>query len=456
MIFFYLLFSIFYPLGDFSVEGQTSPSKTSSLRALSDEFAKAAEKVKPSVVSVRTTSVAIYVDPHDFFFGPGPSGQPRSGSQEIPRGMGSGILIPGDYILTNNHVIQGAKNIYVTLANGRQMRAKVIGTDSKSDVAVVKLSEASRLSAAELGDSDSVRVGDWVLAVGNPFGLDQTVTVGIISAKGRGDVKITDYGDFIQTDVAINPGNSGGALVDLDGKVIGMNTAIVSRSGGYEGVGFAIPVNMARTIMESLIKDGKVTRGYLGVQLHSMTRELAEMLGFKEAGGLVVAGVEPASPAEKAGLQARDVVTRFNGKELDSPRHFSTLVKTAPIGQEVELTVVRDGREQLIKIRIGAATPEIVAADTLGIEVATLDRVTAERYGYQGSAAGVVITRVDPNSRAASIGLQEGDLIVGINNQKIQNAKTYGEAIDKLSDSKKILLNVVRGRRYFYAVLPLK
>jgi len=427
---------------------QATTSKTSALRALSDEVAAVAEKVKPSVVSVSTTAEVIFVDP----FGR------RRGlhAQEVPKGMGSGIIVDGDYILTNNHVIQGAKSIYVKLADGRKTRATVVGADPHSDVAVVKVVELKRLVPAKLGNSDAMRVGDWVVAIGNPFGLEQTVTTGIISAKGRANVKIADEADFIQTDAAINPGNSGGPLVDLDGNVIGINTAIASSSGGYQGVGFAIPINMARNVMESLIKNGKVIRGYLGVSIQDISPEIAEMIGLQNTRGVTVAGVERDSPAEKSGLQPKDIVTHLDDKEIESSRQFAALVRTSPISREVELKILREGKTLTFKMVIAPFSPQMAATETLGIEVADLANAVADQYGYPKGTTGVVITRVNPNGIGASVKLQKGDLIVGINKQKVLNATAYGEMIEKVSGSEKILLHLVRGRQMFYVVIPLK
>jgi serine protease Do len=436
---------------------KTAPAadgKVGILRTLSDEFAKAAEKIKPSVVSVRTTSEVALVDPYEYFYGP--RYRRRSPKEEeVPLGMGSGIVVNNGYVLTNNHVIKGASRIYVKLSDGRQIEGHVVGTDPNADVAVVKLSSGERLVSAELGDSDSMRVGDWVLAVGNPLGLEQTVTAGIISAKGRSDMNIAHYEDFIQTDAAINPGNSGGPLVDLDGKVIGMNTAIASQTGGYQGMGFAIPINMARVIMESLIKDGKVNRGYLGVQMQEINPKLSKMLGLKETQGVLVVQVEPDSPALSAGLQRNDVVTRFNGKPIDSVRRLMSLIKTSLAGQVVELTVIRDGQEKVLKVKLANETPQAAAVESLGIEVANVDTATAERYGYRKSTGGVVITRVDPAGRAAVAGLSEGDLIMAINKQKVADLKAYSELIGKVGDGDVMLLVVHQGR-YFYVPLPGK
>ncbi len=426
-----------------------------SLRSLSDQFAKASEKIKLSVVSVSTTSDVMMVDPLEYFFGaPRPNGQRER--KEIPRGTGTGILLEDGYVLTNNHVIEGADTIYVKFADGRKAKAKVVGADPATDIAVVKVSNMTGLVAAELGDSDGIRVGEWVLAVGNPFGLEQTVTAGIVSAKGRPDLNPQGIGEFIQTDAAINPGNSGGPLVDVDGKVIGINSAILSRTGGYEGIGFAIPINLARNIMQSLIKDGKVTRGYLGVHVQEMSPELADMLGMKKVDGVLVSFIETGSPAEKAGLRVKDVIVKYAGKNVESARHFASVVKTSRVDQVIDLVVVRDGKEFPLRVQIGAVNANMALSEKLGIQVASLDRGLAERYDYPAGTSGVVITQVDPSGRGAEAGLQEGDVIAGLNKQSIPNIKTYTEVLEKISGNDKILFHIMRGPQHGYIVVPLR
>ncbi len=431
-----------------------APSPDVSLRSLSDQFVKAAEKIKMSVVSVSTTREVIMIDPLDYLFGS--RGNRPAERQEVPRGTGSGILLEDGYVLTNNHVIEGADTIYIKFADGRKAKAKVVGTDPPTDVAIVKVTGIDRLTPAQLGDSDAMRVGDWVLAVGNPFGLEQTVTAGIISAKGRPDINPQGIGELLQTDAAINPGNSGGPLVDVDGKVIGINSAILSGTGGYQGIGFAIPINLARDIMQSLIKDGKVTRGYLGVHVQELTPDLADLLGVKDVAGVIVAFVEANSPVEKAGLQAKDIIIRYNGKPVESARHFAMLIKTAHVGQNVELVVLREGVEKTLQTQIAGLSAKIGVSEKLGIQVADLDAAMTQRYDHPRGITGVVITQVDPNGRAAAVGLQEGDVIVDINKQNTPNLKVYSELLDKLGGGEKLLLHIMRGEQHGYLVVPLK
>lgn len=436
------------------LHAQSADQKT--FHALSDEFARAAQKIAPSVVSVSTMSEVTVLDPYEFFFGPRFRKRDNTQRQQVPRGIGSGILVNGEYVLTNNHVIEGADTISIKLNDGRTLTSKVVGADKSFDVAVLKVTGGDHLVPAELGDSDALRVGEWVLAVGNPFGLDQTVTAGIISATGRAGLGLSDYGDFIQTDAAINPGNSGGPLVNLDGKVIAINSAILSATGGFEGIGFAIPINTARTIMDSLIKTGKVVRGYLGVQIQELTPEMADTLGIHDVRGLLISHVDPNSPAQAGGLKARDVVTHFNGSKIDSARRFSSLIKTVAPDQDVELTIVREGKEQKLKIKIGAMPESIAMVENLGFDVSNVDEAAARKFGLPKGMEGVVVTSIDSKSLANRAGLQEGDVIVGMERRKISNMSDYSQALEKASGKDKILLQIVRGDEHFYMVIPLK
>jgi serine protease Do len=420
------------------------PKNESVLRAISDEVASAAEKIRPSVVSVSTIS-----EEQVYAFS---RGRILRGHREVPQGMGSGILLDGGFILTNNHVIEGAKKILVKLSDGRKTQASVVGVDPGSDVAVIKISGLDQLVPARLGDSDKMRVGDWVLAMGNPFGLELSVATGIISAKGRADLPITDYADFLQTSAPINPGNSGGPLVDYEGNIIGINTAII---GGAQGLGFAIPINMARNIMQSLIKDGKVTRGYLGVHFMELSPELAEKHGLLLNQGVMVYHLEADSPAARAGLQSQDIILKFAGKDIDSSRKLSMLVKTATVGEEADLVFLRNGKQATVKVRITPVTPQMMTRQTLGIEVVDLTSAVASEFGYARGASGVVISQVDSQSKAAGV-LRRGDLIYQINNEPIANLKAYEAMINKLADADQMTLSVARGRRSLEVLVPLK
>lgn len=432
------------------------PATKTEAQTLSDNFADVAEKVKASVVSVSTTSQVMVVDPFDYFFGRRRGRSSRTETREIPHGMGSGILVEGGYVLTNNHVIEDAATIFVKLSDGRQVKATVIGTDPDTDVAVVKISGIDKLPFAELGNSDAVRVGEWVLAIGNPFGLEQTVTAGIISAKGRSNPNISALSDFIQTDAAINPGNSGGALVNLQGQVIGINSAIYSQTGGYEGIGFTIPINMAKNVMQSLVKEGKVSRGYLGADVQEMTPQLAEKLKLEQVSGVVVSHVQSNSPASACGVQPNDIITQYNGSDIHSSRNLISLVRTTPVGQSVDLKVLRDGKEKILKVTIAAATATIAAAETLGIQVSNIEGAVADQFGYEDGTPGVIIISVARKSKAERVGLQPGDVIVSIEKQKVKDLKSYNDIMSKFITSQKILLQIVRDGQHAYVVLPLK
>jgi serine protease Do len=347
-------------------------------------------------------------------------------------GVGSGVIVTKDgYILTNNHVVDDADEVKVTLTDGREFTAKVIGKDPKSDVAVVKIN-AHDLPAITFADSDKCEVGDLVLAIGNPFAIGQTVTRGIVSATGRAAMDL-DYEDFIQTDAAINPGNSGGALVDAEGRLVGINTAIYSRSGGNQGIGFAIPTDLAKGVMESLIQYGKVTRGYLGVHIQDIDPTLAKQFDLKNDHGALVADVSPDSPAEKAGLKSGDVITKFDGKEVMDSRHLKLEVARVAPGQSVEVDVLRDGSSKTFEVRVKELPGENVVAqndennsdnsDTLkGVAVTDLDSQARQQFNVPEQIKGAVVTQVDPGTPAAEAGLKPGDVITEINRHSVKDA----------------------------------
>lgn len=435
-----------------------------SREAGSTSYAPIVKKVAPGVVRVFTSSTSqptsYQPDMDDFFrrfFGDRFQSPRRGRNMQAPRqqGIGSGVIITKDgYILTNNHVVDGADEVKVALQDGREFEAKVIGRDPKSEVAVIKI-DASNLPAVALADSDKVEVGDIVLAVGNPFGIGQTVTKGIVSATGRGGTLGLDYEDFIQTDAAINPGNSGGALVDIEGRLIGINTAILSRSGGNMGIGFAIPTNLARDVMEDLIKDGHVTRGFLGVMIQDLTPSLAQQFDVKEGTkGALIGDVSPRGPAEKAGLKSGDVVVEFGGKKITDSRHLKLQVaRTAP-GSTVPVKILRDGTPKTIQVTVrelpGSETvakaggPSADDEGTLnGVAVADLDRDTRQQLNVPANLGGVVVTEVAPDSAAAKVGLRPGDVIQEINRQKVKDAEQAVE-MTKNTEEKRTLLRVWR------------
>jgi serine protease Do len=429
-------------------------------------FAPVVKHVAPSVVKVFTTTKAkqqrlpsFFDDPlFRRFFGEDGQGDDARRSLRTPKqyGLGSGVVVTKDgYILTNNHVVENADEIKVGLNDGRELPAKVVGADSKSDVAVLKI-DASDLTPLPLADSDKIEVGDIVLAVGNPFGIGQTVTMGIISATGRSSLGFgLDYEDFIQTDAAINPGNSGGALMDAEGRLIGINTAILSRSGGNQGIGFAIPSNLARGIMESLIKNGRVIRGYMGVGIQDVTPSLAKEFNVAEnSGGALVTEVRPKSPAEKAGLQNGDVITEIDGKPVKDSRHLKLQVAALAPGTEVPLKIIRDGESKTVNVtlkefpkdeaqaRRGAQPEKDSSSDTLdGVTVGDIDGNARRQLGLPTNLKGALVVQVDENSASYEAGLREGDVILEINRKKVTSADDAVELSDKIKE-KNILLRV--------------
>jgi serine protease Do len=437
-----------------------------------NSFAPVVKKVAPGVVKVFTTTRMHNTsfngggqDMDNFFrhfFGDQSQGRMPRHSMEMPRqqGIGSGVIATRDgYILTNNHVVDGADEVKVALQDGREFTAKVIGRDPKTDVAVIKI-DAKDLPAVPMADSERVEVGDVVLAIGNPFGIGQTVTTGIVSATGRGGAVGLDYEDFIQTDAAINPGNSGGALVDSEGRLIGINTAILSRSGGNQGIGFAIPVDLARDVMEQLVSEGHVTRGYLGVLIQDVTPALAKEFKLKEAHGALIGEVTPKSPAEKAGLKDGDVILDFNGKEVTDSRHLKLEVARAKPGESVPVKVLRDGATKTFEVTVKElpGNEQIAKNDhgnsddngTLnGVTVADLDSNARQQFDLPADVKGVVVTEVDPNSASAESGLKPGDVIQEINRKSVRTADEAVRLTENPAD-KTTLLRVWRngGSRY--------
>lgn len=376
-------------------------------------------------------------------------------------GQGSGFIISADgYILTNNHVVGDADKVIVKLQDGQEFKAKIIGTDPHTDVAVIRI-DTKNLPVLALGNSDHLEVGDWVVAIGNPFGLSHSITAGIISAKGRSNVGITDYEDFIQTDAAINPGNSGGPLVNLEGKAVGINTAIFTQSGGYMGIGFAIPINMAKNILDQLIEHGSVERGYIGVVIQDLTPDLARTFNVKDVKGVLVAEVSKDSPAEKAGLKQGDVIVELNGKRVEKVGPFRNRVALIAPGTKVQIVVLRDGRRKSLTVEIGklpSATqkPAVPAGnlEKLGLTVTTLTKDLAEQLGYQGET-GVVVTQVEPGSVAALAGIRPSVLIQEVNRKPIHNVEEFRQAMGQIPQGNNILLLVREGQYSRYLVIKL-
>ncbi len=374
------------------------------------------------------------------------------------------IVDAAGYILTNNHVVEGADEIYVMMpGKKKELKAEIIGTDPPTDLAVIKI-DGNGLPVAKLGNSDDAHVGDWVVAIGNPFGLTQTVTAGIISAVGRANVGIADYEDFIQTDAAINPGNSGGPLVNLNAEVIGINSAIFTRSGGYQGIGFAIPSNMAKSVMDSLIKHQKVIRGWLGVVIQDITEELAESFGLPNAEGVLVGDVTPNSPAEKGGMERGDVILKYEDREVRDVNDLRNLVARTPVGTEATVDVLRDNNPEQLKIVIGEQPSELFAqrggvggptapSADYGMTLENLTPEVARRFGYQDEADGVIVMDVIPGGLAETSGLQPGDLIKEANKARIANIQEFWQAAEASPQDKGLLLLVKRGKTTRYVLL---
>lgn len=435
-------------------------------------YAPIVKKVVPGVVKIETSATVEktamqqtpgFDDPFWRHFFGDQSGRmfPRNQAEpQITHGLGSGVIITKDgYILTNNHVVDGAKEVKVTMEDGHEYTAKVIGRDPKSDLAVVKI-DAKNLPVVPMADSDKVQVGDVVLAIGNPFGVGQTVTKGIVSATDRGNMGIEAYENFIQTDAAINPGNSGGALVDIQGRLIGINTAILSRSGGSQGVGFAIPSDIARNVMESLIENGHVTRGYLGVMIQNVTPALAEEFKLKDSTGALIGDVVEDGPAAKAGFKPGDVVVEFNGKKVPDSRRLQLTVADTKPGSTVPVEVLRNGDKKTLHVTVKQLpgteqlaennSPENGDTGTLnGVAVSDIDQQARQEFNIPKDVKGAVVTQVEPGSAAAEAGLKPGAVIEDINHHPVKSSE---EAV-KLTEnpaSKRTLLRVWEngGSRY--------
>jgi Do/DeqQ family serine protease len=443
-----------------------------------DSYADIVKVVAPAVVTIRTEgkaqmSPAQFQTPNDDFFRRffgDPEDQPDGGSRAPRRfrqsALGSGVIVSTDgYILTNNHVVDGADSIRVELTDGRTLTAKLVGTDKPSDLAVIKIA-SSDLHPLSLGNSEGVQVGDVVLAVGNPLGVGQTVTMGIISAKGRSTgAGSGTYEDFLQTDAPINQGNSGGALVNTKGELVGINSQILSGSGGNIGIGFAIPSNMAKHVMEEIRTKGKVTRSQLGVSIQPVTSDMAESLGLKDVGGAIIGSVAPGSAAEKAGLKRGDIIQAFNGMPIhDINTLRNHVAETAP-GSSADVTITRDGAQKHVTVKLDEASPNRVARNedtdsgssdkgALGVSVAPLTPELASRYRLPRDARGVVVQDVNPDGRAADAGIQAGDVIEEVNRQAVNSVDELRAAVSKTTSRPLLLLVNRQGNEVFVTVRP--
>jgi len=427
---------------------------------ISSPFTALAEKCTPTVVNVKLTKVE-KAGFGDMQIPWGPFGDfsnhPRSPQDRTVQGAGSGVIISKDgYILTNNHVVEGAKELTVTLADKGEFKAQVIGRDPKTDIAIVKIDAGKNLPAASIGDSDQIKVGDWVLAIGNPFGLSHTVTSGIVSAKGR-VIGAGPYDDFIQTDASINPGNSGGPLFNMKGEVIGINTAIIPDG---QGIGFAIPVNTAKSLIPQLEADGEVTRGYLGVNIQSINPDLSKALKMEQSKGTLVAEVVPGGPADKAGIKAGDVIVSFDSKPVRDSHDLPAMVAATAIGREVPITLVRNGK----KIEIAAVIAKLESGDSRlaesrppaqgkwGLQLQDLNPETARQLGIKADH-GAVVAGVQSGSPADRAFIQPGDVILEVNRQAVKSVNDLKEKIATANDGDALLLLVKNAQGSRYVVL---
>ena len=448
-------------------EKTVSQETTKFLGKLSDALAEVADAVRPSVVNVSTTSTVtmeenpegdLFNDPFFRHFFGDPHGHQKRKYKSAA--LGSGVIFSENgYILTNNHVVKGAEDIKVVLSDKREFKGKIVGTDPRTDLAVIKIN-AKDLPAAKLGDSSKLKPGDIVLAVGTPFGLNSTITMGIVSAVGRSNLGIADFEDFIQTDAAINPGNSGGALVNTNGEVVGINTAIFSTSGGYMGVGFAIPSDMAKTVMDSIIKHGKVVRGWLGVSIQDLTPDIAKSLGIKQQTGALVADVVKDSPAEKAGLKRGDVIVTFDGKPVEDSTSLRNMVSAAAPGKSVTFKLLREGKElsvtaTLSEFKERKAVKKVEYNNVLkGITVQELTASLRDQIGVPENMNGVVITDVGADSPAQGI-LQAGDVVLEVNRHDIKNLSDYDQLVSKIGEKDPVLLLIYReGGTIYITIRP--
>ncbi|MDO3378531.1 DegQ family serine endoprotease [Geoalkalibacter halelectricus] len=444
------------------------PGALPEASAAPPDFSQLAEQMMPSVVNISTSKTVQRRSP----VMPGPGGDLfdefferffRGMPEQRPRqqqSLGSGFIISADgYILTNDHVVNGADEIKVRLADGRSFDAHIKGTDTKLDLALLKIDTGETLPVAPLGDSDDLKIGEWVMAIGNPFGLNQTVTVGIVSAKGR-VIGAGPYDDFIQTDASINPGNSGGPLFNMRGEVVGINTAIVAHG---QGIGFAIPINAAQIVLPQLREEGRVTRGYLGVQIQPVTDELAASFGLKESRGALVVDVIAGTPAEEAGLQRGDIILEFDGRKIDSHNDLPRLVAATPVGKQSRLKIWRDGRTRDMRITVGrlgeeappVERPAVGESDKLGLTLGELTAEQARRFDLEGKQ-GALITEIEPGGPAAAANLRPGDLIVEVSGRSISSTAELQQILATVSTDQVLRLLVQRRDGLFYTTIKAR
>lgn len=438
-----------------------------------------AEYVKPSVVSITTVKVFKHPtrrfhgegrekrrrDPFRDFFGedffdrffPGPRNRPPKGEFKT-KSLGSGVIVDKrGYILTNNHVVADMDELKVKLIDKREFDAKIIGTDPLTDLAVIKI-EGENLVPAKMGNYDKIKPGQWAIAIGNPFGLTHTISFGVISAIGRSGVGIAQYENFIQTDAAINPGNSGGPLVNIKGEIIGINTAIFTRSGGYQGIGFAIPVNMAKAVLRDLIEKGRVTRGWLGVVIQNLDESLAKQFGVDVTEGVLISDVQDDSPAKEAGFERGDILIEFDDKKMVDINELRNTVAQTEVDKQVNVKVLRKGKEKTLTVKIGEQPSDLFgisaypAGKYLGMTVQDLTKELADSMGYEGEN-GVLVSSVEQGSPAAQAEIKEGDLIKEVNREKVTNVKEFKEVLRGADKDKDILLLIRRGMHTRFVII---
>jgi serine protease Do len=435
------------------------------IAAEASAFSDVVRMVSPTVVNISSTKImdedvspfSHFFDPFDEFFKPF-----RRKWKE--RSLGSGVIVSSDgYIITNYHVVEKADEIMVMLYDNRNFKGRIVGRDPKTDVAIIKIS-AEDLPAVKWGDSDKLQVGEFVLAFGNPYGFSHTVTMGIVSAVGRANMGIAEYEDFIQTDAAINPGNSGGPLVNIKGELVGINTAIYTRTGGYQGIGFAVPSNMVENVMKQIISKGKVTRGWLGITVQSVTPELAREFGLKENNGAIVSDVYKGSPAEKSGIKRGDVITYIGGKKITQAESLRTIIAQTKAGEKIELKIIRSRKPISVTVtieeypedlsKVSSSELETKKRDTLaGLSVIELTNEIAKQLGLSRGEKGVVIVRVEPYSAADEAGLKRGDVIQEINQRKVTGIRDFNNITSRIKEGDTVLLFINRGQRKFYITL---
>lgn len=438
-----------------------------SLRDLNNAFIEIASEVKPTVVTVFTEKTYRFrqsplMNPFlDFFYGPQGPPPEREYRQQ---GLGSGVIVSSEgNILTNHHVIAEADSIFVRTYDGKRYPAEVLGSDPNTDIAVIRI-DADNLPAIRIGDSDELKVGELVLAVGSPMSenLAHTVTQGIVSAKGRSNIGLADYEDFIQTDAAINPGNSGGALVNLDGELVGINSAIVSRTGGFQGIGFAVPANMAVAVMNSLLSTGRVVRGWLGVSIQDINQAIAEAMGLEVQAGALVGDVVKDGPADKAGFEAGDVIVEMDGRAINSASQLRSHVASTPPGTKVTFKVSRDGDRESITVELGELPSEFAATapssnleDLLGFEFSNLTRDIIRQYNLDPGLSGIVVTSIDRTSRAFEAGLREGDVIRSVNRRRVESVQDFNQIMGGAERGTSLLMRIYRDQSTFFIAFTL-